>query len=73
MALTALQKELQTTKEHFSTSTTVLSDKKTTLETQLDAHKKQQKLLQAEYTAEKVSSYYNSSPCLVSTSGGGGM
>lgn len=52
--LSALREELQSAKLTFSTSMATLNSEKTTLEKQVETHKKELKLVQAEFDAEKV-------------------
>ena len=57
--LSVVQEQLQSTELQLSDSRSTLSDEKTTLETQIESHKKQLALIQAEFEGEKVSNDYN--------------
>ena len=52
--LSVVQEQLQSTELQLSDSRSTLSDEKTTLETQIESHKKQLALIQAEFEGEKV-------------------
>ena len=54
-SLGALQKDFDSAKLLYSTSSTSLSEEKAQLHKQMEAHKKQLKLSEAEFEAEKVS------------------
>lgn len=52
--MSKVQEQLKSAELQLATSRTTLSDEKTILETEIERHKKQLTLVQAEFDAEKV-------------------